>query len=226
MNEHHQPYGKVLHGPLSKSSSPDRGELESVGREIRQNVKHTIAYGGELQKRELTPDQKEELFTSLELRLEDESAYRPENISFNAVEKALDANPALTWSLFQLDQAGGEPDIIAIENGAFVFADCSEEAPEGHRLMNYDEACNMAKELGVELMNEEIYSKMQKRGKFDLKTWGWLTTSPEIRETGYAISGHRGMSGFRKLVTIIKRPFNQADRNIGWRGVLRIPMAN
>jgi hypothetical protein len=50
-------------------------------------------------------------------------------------------------------------------------------------------AVEMAKSMGIELLNEEQYQQLQSLGKFDTKTSSWLKTPEEIRKLGGAIFG-------------------------------------
>lgn len=50
---------------------------------------------------------------------------------------------------------------------------------------------DVAKEMGVEVLNEEDYRLLQTLGEFDLKTSSWLLTPADIRSLGGAIFGDR-----------------------------------
>lgn len=45
----------------------------------------------------------------------------------------------------------------------------------------------MAIEMGIELLTEEQYRRLQQLGTFDAKTSSWLKTPPAIRNLGGAI---------------------------------------
>jgi len=164
------------------------------------------------------------LLSALEARFAKEPKHykRPEGIDFTEVKKILWANPALMHSLAQLENTGGEPDIISVEPDAFIFGDCSEESPN-RRGLTYDEAAAQAKEFGVDMMSEAAYSKMQKTGRFDLHSGSWLKTDPEYRKrTGNAMGGRRGGGG----VDVGEFRAEGHDPGGGWRGVLRVPKAD
>ncbi|MFM7053606.1 MAG: DUF4256 domain-containing protein, partial [Bacteroidota bacterium] len=119
----------------------------------------------------------------------------------------LQSNAAALRSLHEMERTGGEPDVVLMESKSkkIIFADCSTETPSGRRSLCYDRAglesrkehkplhaaCEMAGEMGVELMNESQYRQLQQLGKFDLKTSSWLKTPEEIRKLGGAIFGDR-----------------------------------
>jgi hypothetical protein len=155
--------------------------------------------------KELLPHQKEELLKILNTRFEKHSN-RHQNIVWKNVETKLIANPTKLWSLYQMEETGGEPDVVC--NGIsneYVFFDCSDESPKGRRSLCYDQealnsrkehtpknsAVGLATEMGIDLLTEEQYRKLQEIGKFDSKTSSWLKTPIEIRISGGAIFGDR-----------------------------------
>ena len=87
--------------------------------------------------------------------------------------------------------------------GEFIFYDCSAETPKERRSFCYDHealearkefkpghsAIEMAKEMGIEVLDEEGYRYLQTLGNFDSKTSSWLRTPDEIRKLGGAIFG-------------------------------------
>jgi len=194
-------------------------ELTNTGEDVRSDVTEALET---TEKRELTPEEQTELLSTLEAR----SAKEPDHyrrlggVDFAEVKKALEANPALMYSLAQMENTGGLPDVIAIEDDAFVFGDCSVESPN-RRNLNYDEAAKMARELGVDMMPEDAYRKIQETGEFDRKTWSWLATPDDIREAGYALRGGRYGGG----VGVSRYGARGHNSGGGWRGVLRVPKA-
>jgi len=102
-----------------------------------------------------------------------------------------------------MERTGGEPDVVEIgENSdAIIFVDCSAETPKERRSICYDHealekrkdfkpansAVNMAKEMGIELLNENQYRALQMFGNFDTKTSSWIKTPEEIRKLGGAL---------------------------------------
>jgi hypothetical protein len=49
----------------------------------------------------------------------------------------------------------------------------------------------MAAAIGIELLNEEQYRRLQQLGDFDTKTSSWIVTPPEIRKLGGALFADR-----------------------------------
>ena len=89
------------------------------------------------------------------------------------------------WSLNEMEQTGGEPDVVALDaaTGEYLFYDCSAESPKGRRSLCYDRAAlesrkefkpitsvlDMASEMGIELLTEEEYRYLQQLEKFDFQ---------------------------------------------------------
>lgn len=154
----------------------------------------------------LSTNQANNLLEVLKARFEKNIKLHPE-INWEDVKIKLESNPQKLWTLNEMELSGGEPDVTVfdIKNGKFTFTDCSPESPIGRRSLCYDtEALNsrkenkptgsaveMAKKMGVEILNEEQYRHLQTLGEFDQKTSSWLKTPLEIRKHGGAIFGDR-----------------------------------
>ena len=153
-------------------------------------------------KKKLSADESEELILVLRNRFE-KNMDRHKGIAWDGVEEKLKANPAKLWSLSQMEETGGEPDVVGYDkkSGEYVFFDCSAETPKGRRSICYDHqalesrkehkpansAIGMAEDMGVEILNEEEYRALQKLGEFDTKTSSWIKTPPDIRKRGGAL---------------------------------------
>jgi len=148
---------------------------------------------------------------------------RPEGIDFAEVRSALEANSYLMDRLTYMEETGGEPDIIAVEKEAFVFADCSKESPSERRCQNYYQAEARALGYGLELLSEEAYRAMQKNGKFDMNSFSYLESKDVIYtqfNQGRARSGRLEKNG----VVVVALGFADFyDPDGGWRGMLRVP---
>ena len=160
------------------------------------------------------------LLSVLEIRFAEQPGHynHPKDIDFSEVKKALEADPAFMYSLAQMENTGGMPDIIAVEKDAFVFGDCSAESPN-RRDLTYDQAAEMAKEFGVDMMTGEIYHAMQESGKFDPNTYSWLATPADIRKSDRALVGNRCVGE----VYVDQRDACSHIPFCGWRGTLRVP---
>lgn len=150
----------------------------------------------------LTPEQREELLRVLKTRFE-ENAPRHPGLDWAGVQARLERDPGKLWSLHQMEQTGGEPDVVGRDQdtGEYLFVDCSAESPSGRRSLCYDgealaarkqakprsSALEMAAAMGVELLTEEQYRALQQSGAFDLKTSSWVLTPASIRKLGGAI---------------------------------------
>lgn len=153
-------------------------------------------------KKGLPPKQKEELFKVVKSRFE-KNMNRHKGIEWTKVQEKLEANAEKLWSLNEMEETGGEPDVVAYDKktGEYIFYDCSAESPKERRSFCYDEealesrkehkpknsAMDMATEMGIEILSEEQYRDLQQLGSFDTKTSSWIKTPAAIRELGGAI---------------------------------------
>lgn len=157
-------------------------------------------------KKALTKEQSENLISTLKKRFED-NMNRHNGINWDDVEAKLKANTLKLWSLQQMEETGGEPDVVEFDaaSGNYIFFDCSAESPSGRRSYCYDRAAldarkqnkpaNNAMEaaaaMGITLLTEAQYAHLQQLGAFDTKTSSWLLTPDAIRKHGGAIFGDR-----------------------------------
>lgn len=153
-------------------------------------------------RKELSPEQREELVAGLKARFE-KNRNRHAGLEWEQVQARLEANPEKLWSLYEMERTGGEPDVVGrdMETGEFLVYDCSAESPKGRRSLCYDREAldsrkehkpessvmDMAAAMGIELLNEEQYRELQKLGEFDLKTSSWVKTPEGIRKRGGAV---------------------------------------
>jgi hypothetical protein len=153
-------------------------------------------------RKELSAEQREELIKILKVRFEKNKS-RHTGLEWANVQSKLEADADKLWSLSEMERTGGEPDVIAHDNTTdeYIFYDCSAETPKGRRSFCYDRealesrkeykpennAVDMAAFMGIELLAEEQYRKLQTLGKFDTKTSSWVKTPAEIRKLGGAI---------------------------------------
>ena len=155
-------------------------------------------------KKELLPEQREELLGSLKVRF-GKNTNRHEGLEWDKVQVKLNSSDGgeKLWSLYEMEKTGGEPDVVGHDSKTdeYIFYDCSAESPKGRRSLCYDRealesrkefkpensAIDMASAMGIELLTEEQYRELQKLGNFDTKTSSWVKTPSEIRKHGGAI---------------------------------------
>jgi hypothetical protein len=155
-------------------------------------------------KKELLPEQREELLRALKARFE-KNMNRHKSLEWAKVQAKL--NPARSggklWSLSEMERTGGEPDVIGHDKktGEYIFYDCSAESPKDRRSFCYDgealasrkehkpenNAIDMATDMGIQLLNEEQYRELQQLGTFDTKTSSWIITPANVRKLGGAL---------------------------------------
>src|SRR6202043_814439 len=184
-------------------------------------------------KKDLSPEQREELLRALKARFE-KNMNRHKGLEWAQVQAKLEANAEKLWSLHEMERTGGEPDVVGHDKktGEYVFYDCSAESPKGRRSVCYDRealesrkehkpednAVDMAVAMGIEPLTEEQYRELQKLGNFDTKTSSWLKTPSEIIKLGGAIFGDRRFG--RVFVYHNTAPCFYRGR--GFRGSLKI----
>jgi hypothetical protein len=153
-------------------------------------------------KKEITPQQIEQLISMLRTRFEN-NMHRHNGLEWANIQTRLEARAGKLWSLHEMEKTGGEPDVVGYDKktGEYIFYDCSAESPQGRRSVCYDRealesrkehkpktsALDMAAEMGIGILTEEQYRELQKLGNFDTKTSSWIKTPAEIRKLGGAL---------------------------------------
>ena len=155
-------------------------------------------------KKELSSKQRDELLAALKARF-DANKDRHPGLVWAKVQARLEAMPEKLWSLQEMERTGGEPDVVGVKSGEYIFFDCSAQSPKGRVSFCYDREAldsrkehkpknsvmDMAADMGIEVLTEEEYFALQKLGEFDTKSSSWLKTPSEIRQLGGAIYGDR-----------------------------------
>jgi len=165
-------------------------------------------------------DQKAVLAT-LESRFEKNMSRHP-GIEWEKVKAKLNANPSKLWSLNEMEDTGGEPDVTGYDakSGEYVCFDCSPETPKGRVSLCYDRegydsrkdhhpkdtVVDMAEAMGIEVFTEEQYVELQRIGNSDMKTSCWVKTPAATRKLGGALycelrygrvfTGHNGAQSY------------------------------
>ncbi|MBK8095136.1 MAG: DUF4256 domain-containing protein [Verrucomicrobiaceae bacterium] len=186
------------------------------------------------QKNETLPAERDAaLLAVLRLRFEQNRTRHP-GIEWSKVQAKLTSQPEKLASLHEMEQTGGEPDVVGVEqkSGEYLFVDCSTETPKERRSVYYDReglesrkehrpantAQDMAAAMGIELLTEAQYVELQRLGAFDAKTSSWLETPPGIRKLGGALYAER-----RYDRVFIGHNGAQSYYGVrGFRGVLRV----
>jgi hypothetical protein len=184
-------------------------------------------------KSELSSAQLDELLTILKTRFEN-NMHRHEGLEWPKVQAKLETNSEKLWSLNEMENTGGEPDVVNYNKNAdeYAFYDCSAESPKGRRSICYDRealearkehkpansAIDMASAMGIELLNEEQYRSLQQLGNFDIKTSSWIITPPDIRKLGGALFCDRRYN----TIFVYHNGADSYYAARGFRGVLRV----
>ena len=187
----------------------------------------------DITKKQLSSKQREELLRALQTRFE-KNMNRHKGLNWDKVQARLEGNPEKLWSLNEMENTGGEPDVVGHDNrtGEYVFYDCSAQSPKGRTSLCYDRealdsrkehkpknnAMDMAASMGVELLTEEQYLELQKLGDFDTKSSSWVKTPADMRRLGGALFGDRRFG----RVFFYHNGAESYYSARGFRGVLRV----
>ena len=174
-----------------------------------------------------------EILKGLEARFREHPERHP-GLEWETVAARLTEQPGALAVLERMEQSGGEPDVLwpEPEGEALLFCDWSRESPAGRRSLCYDaealkkrkanppsgSAVHQAEEMGLRLLSEALYRRMQELGELDLKSSSWIETPPSVRALGGALFCERR---YGRVFTF----HNGADSYYsvrGWRGVLRL----
>ncbi len=181
----------------------------------------------------LSEEQQTRLLTALKKRFEKHMERHPE-VDWQDVEHKLLAQPKKLWSLYEMEESQGEPDVVVLETDKdeYTFVDCAPESPKGRRSVCYDHAAlearkkfppknsalNMAEDLGIDLLTEQQYRKLQEFGSFDLKTSSWVKTPDAIRSKGGSLFCDRRYD----TVFVYHNGADSYYASRGFRGVLKV----
>ena len=157
-------------------------------------------------KNKLSAEERKKFIGILKTRFE-KNNQRHKGIDWKNVQAKLEASPGKLCSLYEMERTGGEPDVVEFDKktNTYIFFDCSPESPKERRSLCYDDealekrkefkpdgsAIGMARSMGITILTEEQYQKLQQLGKFDTKTSSWLLTPAKIRSLGGSIFGDR-----------------------------------
>lgn len=146
--------------------------------------------------------ERQNLLGTLERRFE-RHVPRHEGIAWAEVRARLERDADALRSIHEMEETGGEPDVIGRNDrtGVVTFCDCSAESPAGRRSLCYDgealasrkehkpkgSAVEMAASMGIDLLTEEDYRALQLLGAFDTKTSSWIETPADVRALGGAL---------------------------------------
>ncbi|WP_182199754.1 DUF4256 domain-containing protein [Paraliobacillus salinarum] len=177
--------------------------------------------------------QHEELIKTLHNRFEN-NMHRHPGLEWSSVRVKLEASPEKMQMIHEMERTGGEPDVLEHKEAEneYIFYDCSQESPIGRRSICYDREAlesrkknkpkdnvvDMAMTMGIELLTEEQYRKLQAVEKVDQKTSSWIHTPASIRELGGALFCDRRYG----TVFVYHNSAESYYAARGFRGLLRV----
>src|SRR5690606_16031769 len=120
------------------------------------------------------------------------NTHRHPKLSWSDIRTKLEKNPSTLWALSEMEDTGGEPDVIASgnSNDEYTWVACPSESPAGRRSLCDDRAAwearkqhkpeknvgDLAQQMAIALLSEEEYFALQQIEKFDSKTSTRLAT--------------------------------------------------
>ena len=129
--------------------------------------------------------------------------HRHAGLEWSAVQARLKSNNARLWSLSEMEQSGGEPDVVDVDaaTGELIFMDCSAQSPKGRRSVCYDRAAlearkehkpknsavEMASAMSATLLTAAEYRRLQEIDEVDTTTSSWVQTPDNVRKLGGAL---------------------------------------
>ena len=152
--------------------------------------------------KEITVKQRDGLLRILQARFE-AHRHRHADLEWTTVQARVESNSAKLWSLNEMEQSGGEPDVVGVDQATreCIFVDCSAQSPKGRRSVCYDRealearkehkpknsALEMAGAMGAAILTVDEYRALQELGEFDTTTSSWVQTPVRIRKLGGAL---------------------------------------
>jgi len=145
----------------------------------------------------------DKLFQTLKDRFE-QNMHRHPGVLWKDIEDKILYHKDILMTLEKMEATGGEPDVLSYQDGLY-YVDFSKESPVGRRSLCFDEKAwharkqnkptsNVEKEasnMGVELVDEDMYVYMQSLEDLDLKTSSWIATPEAFRALGGALNAEK-----------------------------------
>jgi hypothetical protein len=169
-----------------------------------------------------------ELLNILENRF-NKNMHRHINVTWSTVLELLTEDKLDT--IQKMEETGGEPDFL-IQDSEKLYVDFSKESPKGRRSLCYDKdarvnrkkfppvssALEMARDLNIELLDEDMYYSMQEIETFDLKSSSWIKTDNEVRNLNGALFGNNRY----QRVFVYHNGADSYYKDRGFRGFVRL----
>jgi hypothetical protein len=145
----------------------------------------------------------EQLLALLQTRFK-ANPVRHANLNWVEIQTRLTATPYKLQTLQRMEDSGGEPDVIGLDdNGLFLYCDCCAQSPVGRRNLCFDadaqqarrakginpagNVLDMAADIGIDLLDAAQYAALQAVITVDSTTSSWIKTPGDIRALGGAL---------------------------------------
>ena len=214
------------------------GVLTNGCKRDERKAEEPVASEEQPEKRELSPEQTEEIIDFLKTgsRAEKNKNLCP-NLDIDRAERALRAAPEKLWSANEMRKNGHEPAIYFADGTGFDIGTRADETPQSTRNCVYDEkavewvkehypneqfngnAKAQARAMGANLMTVEQAEHIAKNTEpYYEENWSYYDTPEDIRKAGNALYGLRNGN----YLAVLRNRASFHDNYRGWRGTLRV----
>lgn len=155
--------------------------------------------------RNLDQGKKDHFVEILRDRFENQEAFHPGG-NWGGLLKKIGDREEIFEALYFMEITGGQPGLFTqVIEDHWVFFDTVREIPKERVSLCYDQKALLARKKNppkgsveglikgyqVELLEEDIYRRLQEIFPFDLKNSSWIETPKEVRQLGGALFCHR-----------------------------------
>lgn len=149
---------------------------------------------------------------------------RHAGVEWKDVERSILANPGYIVILENIEDAGGEPDVIYADK-FLVFGDTIADVPSSRLGVSYMNATTAVGSLGAKLMSEKQYYALQRFGVYDTKSAIWLRSFPEVTApTDIVMTARRNTTGaVTGRIAALSTIAGTDEANTGYRLAYSIP---
>lgn len=192
---------KLPEGEIAPETEGERSDVSSdfVGdqREKIVDKLHDTLDGDHTESEPKLTEEQRQTIATLKDNFNKNEAKLKTRANWDEVEATLKQNSVELSVLKKLIDRGGEPTLLIGLEGAYLFVELSQEAPQANKKrdknLNAIRANELATEMGAELMSREEYIELRKLGvQLDINSHSWLKSNPNLIQAGRALVGHAG----------------------------------
>ncbi len=138
---------------------------------------------------ELSQEETETLLGILKNRFQ-KNMHRHNDIDWEQIQEKLVAHPGKLWSLMEMEETGGEPDVVGKneKSGDYIFFDCAPESPKGRRSNCYDQEALASRKMHPpknSVWLENVTTSFSKRTYFNAQPIGLVFFAGKVSPVSY-----------------------------------------